>query len=475
MMPGGHGHGVSLLFGWLPLAVQLLTGAVLIASVGRRSPRWLAWRLPALALVGAVFALVIRHEVSADGLASDPAPTMLWFWTALSAASLALVVLGWRGARWPRRALSVLGIPLTLLCAALMLNDWVGYFPTTTAAWSQLTDGPLPDQVEPAQLAQLAGTGASMRTGRLVPVTIPATASHFAHREEYVYLPPAWFLANHPRLPVLMMIGGEFNTPADWIRVGAAVQTVDKFAAANHGLAPVLVFVDSGGSFNNDTECVDGPRGDAADYLTKDVPSYIQSQFATSATPSGWGIVGWSAGGTCAVDLAVMHPELFGTFEDIAGDLGPNTGDRAATVAKLYGGSAAQWARFDPATVITTHAPYRDTAGWFVNSTDTGWGAHTRPRRRAGPPAGARHARNPAAGPSTSTGLGGHPDGADPPGAEALAARTLCAAAGAKGVQCTLHTLSGRHSWQFASAAFSDALPWLTARLDNPMTNRATT
>ena len=93
----------------------------------------------------------------------------------------------------------------------------------------------------------------------------------FKHRGELVYLPPAWFATNPPpKLPTVMMIGGEFNTPADWLRAGNAITTIDKFAAAHGGNAPVFVFVDSGGAFNNDTECVNGPRGNAADHLTKE-------------------------------------------------------------------------------------------------------------------------------------------------------------------------------------------------------------
>ena len=79
-----------------------------------------------------------------------------------------------------------------------------------------------------------------------------------------------------------MMIGGQFNTPADWTRAGNAIKTIDDFAAAHHGKAPVLVFVDSGGAFNNDTECVNGIRGNAADHLTKDVVPYMVSNFGVS-------------------------------------------------------------------------------------------------------------------------------------------------------------------------------------------------
>ena len=168
-----------------------------------------------------------------------------------------------------------------------------------------------------------------------------------------------------------MMIGGEFNTPTDWIRTGNAMSVIDSYAAAHGGSAPIVVFVDAGGTFNNDTQCVDGTRGNAADHLTEDVRPYVISRFgAASAAPASWAVVGWSMGGTCAADLAVIHPELFGTFEDIAGDLGPAVGRKAQTIAQLYGGDAALWARFDPLTVLSGHARYTDTAGWFDNSTD---------------------------------------------------------------------------------------------------------
>ncbi len=155
---------------------------------------------------------------------------------------------------------------------------------------------------------QLEGTKPTK--GVVVPVTISADASHFPHRQELVYLPPAWFSSNPPpRLPAVMMISSAFNTPADWLRPGGAFDTIDDFAAHHHGFAPALVFVDPTGSFDNDTECVNGTRGNAADHLTKDVVPFVVSNFGVSADRANWGVAGWSMGGTCAVDLTVMHPE----------------------------------------------------------------------------------------------------------------------------------------------------------------------
>ncbi|GGU49281.1 hypothetical protein GCM10010211_11760 [Streptomyces albospinus] len=473
--PSWHA-GVSLLDGWLPLTIQIAAGVLLVVVVGWRTPRWRLLWLPAAAAVGLLVALLAKWYVDANALATDPAPISLWVWIGITAAALAVAVLGWRGARWWRRVLSVPVIPLGLLCTGLVLNQWVGYFPTVQEAWAQITAGPLPDQVDAAQLSALQGKASTMTTGRVVAVNTPDTASHFTHREEYVYLPPAWFAgARHPQLPVLMMIGGEFNTPADWIRTGGAITTIDSYAKAHHGQAPILVFADSGGSFNNDTECVNGPRGNAADHLTKDIRPYVVSHFGASSAAADWGVVGFSMGGTCAVDLAVMHPELFGSFEDIAGDEGPIVGTKQLTIKDLYGGSAAAWAKFDPLTVMAAHARYTDTAGWFDNSS-TGSG----PGRRGGPNngrggnggwQGAHRGQHRHGGTMTRPGpmgFGGRDIPGDGMGGQAADAQRLCAAGGKKGISCTLHYQPGGHTWQLASGAFSDALPWLAERVHTP-------
>src|SRR5882762_2086748 len=173
--PDFSSHGISLLNGWLPLAAQIIAGLVLLAAIGRRDRRWFTWCLPILALCAGMTVVLFQRYVSGHGLASDPAPSALWIWIGVTAAAVGLVALGWRGSRWSRRGLCALAVPLSLLCVGVSLNDWVGYFPTVTEAWSQLTAGPLPDEVDAADLAGLAGTGATMTTGRLVGVTIPAT------------------------------------------------------------------------------------------------------------------------------------------------------------------------------------------------------------------------------------------------------------------------------------------------------------
>lgn len=457
--PGVHGgsyhHGISLLDGWLPLTVVIATIVVLLAVIGWRTGRWRLLWLPVCVALGVLGALGGRWFTDSQGLSSDPAPRALWVWSAVFVGAVAVAVLGWRGSRWWRRGLSLLAIPLSLLCVGLVLNQWVGYYPTVASAWGALTAGPLPDQVGASDLPGLRGT--AMSTGKLVPVSIPDSGSGFAHRTEYVYLPPAWFAGpTPPQLPVVMMIAGEFNTPADWMRSGDITSNIDGYAAAHGGEAPILVFVDAGGSFNNDTECVDGPRGNAADHLTEDVRPYVVATFDASPAAANWGIVGWSMGGTCAVDLTVMHPDLFSSFVDIAGDLGPTAGTRDQTIDRLYGGDAAQWAAFDPTTVIGRHGPYSGVSGLFEDTTDP-------VRHGGGPNRPQRSVRTDGTG---ASGYGGRDN--TPDSDETGAAESLCATATSAGVSCSVHTTAGGHTWQFAAQAFTNGLPWIADQIGVP-------
>ena len=442
----------SLMHGWVPTAIQVVTAVVLTLAVGWRSRRWRTVWLPAAALAGAAAAYLTHWYIVDRGLSDEPAPAALWLWITLTGMAVAVLILGWRGARRWRRGAGLLAVPLCTLCAALVLNLWVGYFPTVQAAWNQLTSGPLPDQTDPATVTAMAAKRARPPHGSVVPVLIPSDASHFKHRGELVYLPPEWFTSSPPpALPTVMMIGGQFNTPADWTRAGNAVRTIDDFAAAHNGKAPVLVFVDSGGAFNNDTECVNGVRGNAADHLTKDVVPYLVSKFGVSRDRSNWGIAGWSMGGTCAVDLTVMHPDMFSAFVDVAGDFFPNAGNKAQTVARLFGGNADAFAAFDPTTVISRHGPYSDVAGWFAISSE---GRPTTRRDEASTDIGAIR-------------LAGREAAADP-GNQTAAAYSLCSLGRANGIDCAVLAQPGKHDWPFADRAFAAALPWLAGRLGTP-------
>jgi S-formylglutathione hydrolase FrmB len=437
---------LSLLHGWLPLATQVLALLVALIVIDWRRRSWWQRALP-VALIAALAVTALAYwYIASLGVAGDPAPRSLWLWIAMSGLTAAVLVLGWKGARWWRRGLAFLSVPLCALCASMSLNLWVGYFPTVLAAWNQLTSEPLPDQIDRLRVTAMQVAGTKPDKGVVVPINIDSDKSHFPHRQELVYLPPAWFNTNPPpRLPTVMMIGSAFNLPSDWLGPGGAFTAIDGFAARHHGFAPVLVFPDPTGSFDNDTECVNGSRGNAADHLAKDVVPFMVSNFGVSADRANWGVAGWSMGGTCAVTLSVMHPELFSAFVDIAGDFRPNIGSKEHTIAQLFGGNTAAWAEYDPLTVMTRHGRYTGLSGWFDIPTPPG--AHS-----------VAQAANPALGSTTAA----NPEGQD------AAAHALCTIAQANGINCAVVTQPGKHDWPFAAQAFEASLPWLASTLGTP-------
>lgn len=144
-----------------------------------------------------------------------------------------------------------------------------------------------------------------------------------------------------------------------------------------------------------------------------------------------------------------MHPDLFSTFVDIGGDMGPDAGTKDQTIARLYGGNAAAWAVYDPTKVITKHGAYHDIAGWFAISSD----APQQDKGGFGNPGG--------------TGLGGQ-DAAGMPNDQTDAANALCKLGRANGIACAVVTQPGRHDWPLAADVFTTSLPWLAGRIGTP-------
>jgi enterochelin esterase-like enzyme len=86
-----------------------------------------------------------------------------------------------------------------------------------------------------------------------------------------------------------------------------------------------------------DTECTDVPGGPhAGTFFSQDVPMAIESHYRTAPAPHGWGLLGNSTGGYCALRLAMLHSDRFSSAVAMSADYDAKqdrqTGD-------LYGGS----------------------------------------------------------------------------------------------------------------------------------------
>jgi enterochelin esterase-like enzyme len=410
---------LSLVHGAVPVVVGVVALASLAAVVTRRQPGWLATvaRQAGLSVAGlAVVAVALRQS----GALVYRFPPSFYAWCGLAVFAALLARAGWRHGSARQRVVSIGAVVGTAALAATLINLHYEFYPTLASIFGPVSA----DEQPPARLdrlrAERPGAGHLSPRGAVVPVDPPATTSGFRHRSGFVYLPPAWFTKARSSLPAVLMVAGTPGLTSDWIRAGHADQTADRFAAAHDGLAPVLIFADQNGSDLGDTECVDGPRGQAETYLTVDVRRWAIDTLGVAADAAHWAVAGFSEGGTCALTLALRHPDLFGTFADFSGELAPNVRSGAGNAADLFGGSVEALQDHQPLALLARHC-YPTMAGWFeVGESD------------AGPLA---------------------------------AARVLVPAAEDAGIDTRLVTRPGAHNFAFWSGAFEDALPWLAGRL----------
>ena len=466
---------LSLLHGWVigPVLVLAVAGIVVVAL--RPGRRWWSVTLPVVAAASGAAVAALAWLLGHTGTVKDHYPPSFGLWIGGFLLAVGMAIGGWRSAGGWRRPVSIATIPLTAASAFLLINVHYGYWPTL----GDLLGRPVPHQISRQALRDVlatrddplgsrsansgahsgagvagpasgvgAGVGGTDRVrkfagptapaaptavsaeshGVLAPLDIPPGTSGFVHRTGKLYLPPAFFATPRPPLPVIVMFGGTPGGPDDWAHGGSAPQTADAYAADHDGAAPILAFVDFNGSFLGDTECVDGPNGKAETFLATDVPRFLADLLRIPADPQRWAVGGFSEGGTCAFELAVRHPDVYGSFLDLAGDWAPNVGSAAETLHKLYGGNRAAMEAHDPDQLLRAHR-FGDLAGWYV------------------------------AGDSDSRHI--------------AVSHRLRRAAETAGVTFSETLVPGAHNWQFAAAAFRAALSDAAPRLASQPAARA--
>ncbi|MBB5870899.1 enterochelin esterase-like enzyme [Allocatelliglobosispora scoriae] len=378
---------LSLVTGWLPAALTILGVAAFIALIAI-PPYPRRWAIIAPVVIVSAGVIVYAGSWAVTNVAklfTDEIPTenLLWSWVALAGLGLAvgrLPRLRWWG--WIAAALAAI---LVFIGAGAQINRFYGQYPTLGTALGvtrsktvelSSVDKPATGVVTPPPggfLADVWQPPATMPTkGTVSKVTIPGTRSGFKARSAYVYLPPAYQVTAHrPLLPVLVLVAGQPGQPESWLISGQLVDKLDAFAAAHKGLAPVVVIPDDLGSSFANPLCLDSKLGNAQTYLAKDVPDWINSELQVAQGRDNWTFAGFSHGGTCALQMGVNAPDVYGSFIDISGQSEPTLGSREKTIDGAFGGDAAAFAKVNPLDVMKTRQ-FPDTAAVIVGGTSDG-------------------------------------------------------------------------------------------------------
>lgn len=216
----------------------------------------------------------------------------------------------------PLALLAALPALLFLLgaCALLPVPTPTPVLPTATATRTPT--------LRPADTA-MPLTGTPFELPRILREDIPAPAltgnllGDPAERSLLVYLPPSYY-TSRKRFPVVYYLPdyADRSMPGTTIPLG-----VDKDIDNGYFKELIIVVVSGvnslGGSFY-----VNSPvTGNWDDFVTQDVVSYVDANYRTLAAPASRAIGGHGMGGFGALNLAMLHPGVFGVVYSLSPDL----------------------------------------------------------------------------------------------------------------------------------------------------------
>jgi enterochelin esterase-like enzyme len=297
---------------------------------------------------------------------------------AVVAAAGSLVAIVWAWPRLARRRPAYLAARLAAIVVSQLLVItafliWLNSYFSFYATWAQLPGagagtqpavvqqtrtvarpitiygsrpGPVPGRRGPETLAEGAGAlprpdgDAPATAGRLKQIVIRGERTGLSSGTGYVYLPPQYFQPAYARtrFPVVLAVTGYPGLAGGIIHRLALPAVAARLMADGRVRPTVFVILTVSPLFPADTECTDVPGGSQVEsFFAQDVPRAIEQTFRVTASPAGWGVIGYSTGGYCAAKLAMMYPDRFSAAVSMAGYY---EAIRGQYVPNMWGGSA---------------------------------------------------------------------------------------------------------------------------------------
>ncbi|HZU59059.1 MAG TPA: alpha/beta hydrolase-fold protein [Actinocrinis sp.] len=174
--------------------------------------------------------------------------------------------------------------------------------------------------------------------GRLDDVTVRGQLTGLS-AHALIYLPPQYFQAGYRKtlFPAVIVSSGY---PGDVTKLVTLLRYPARLVDginAGQDKPMVLVMMSPMIISGRDTECTDvaggGPR--AGEFWAMDVTSAVERTYRVSSDASGWGLVGDSTGGYCALKLAMLNSDRFSAAASLSGYFDAL---QDGTTGDLYGG-----------------------------------------------------------------------------------------------------------------------------------------
>lgn len=341
------------------VVVAVLGVVAVLVGAPRRPVRTLV-----IGVAAGVSLYVVALVLEPLGVFEGPLPWGAALWGAGGVAAATVGAVGVCRPPWGRRLIGAATVVAALLAGALGVNASYGVTHTLAAilgvqALDPATLPPLDDVADsdPALLYQRWEPPAGMPSRGTVSALTGDTripTGSFAARDASLYLPPAALVPDPPALPLLVFMMGQPGSPDPT----ALAKSLDAFAAANHGLAPIAIVVDQLSAPEKDPVCVDSALyGAVSTYVTQLVPQWAAHHLNVTQDHRFWTIGGFSNGGACAALYGAQHPDVWGQILDVSGNEFPGSEHVDETVKDVYGGDAAAFAAAEPASVMAAAPP----------------------------------------------------------------------------------------------------------------------
>ncbi len=159
--------------------------------------------------------------------------------------------------------------------------------------------------------------------GTIVSNTLVSVALKGQRKPFLVYLPPSY---NTPQgqkkhYPVLYLLHGSPGKDIDWIKGGKAVESADTLIDTGTIQEMIMVFPDGNGRPGATSEWADSfdHRQLIETYVMRDLVHYVDQHYRTIPDAAHRAIGGLSMGGFGAMNIAVHHPDVFGSIISLGG------------------------------------------------------------------------------------------------------------------------------------------------------------
>ncbi len=171
----------------------------------------------------------------------------------------------------------------------------------------------------------LIGCGPDRPDLQIVTVPAPSLSDNLIgtsiEQQVAVYLPPMYNM-DERRYPVVYFLPG-YSTPIEAFVYGS-FQGFELKASLDslirNGIIHEMILVIPNGStpFGGSFYVNSPVSGGWENYITRDLVAYVDSTYRTIASPGSRGIAGHSMGGYGALNLAMLHPDVYGSVYSIS-------------------------------------------------------------------------------------------------------------------------------------------------------------